>query len=283
MIDFSKHYVIGDETPSREFDAMADGRAKGLIPRDYDEFPQGFYAAAPAWDLASLPLVPWDEIPDRIAYMEEKKIRLIDMVKAESKFEALDQNGQGYCWFYSGTAAVMALRIRNNQPYQRLSAHSGAWVIKNGRDQGGWGAQGLDFLKERGVMPTSIWTEKSMDGGRFNTPANWVVAAEYRATEGFVDLNPRQYDRELTVQQIITCYLNCIPVISDFNWWGHSVCGLWCYDAYPSKRKNDPSRYAANEILNSWKKSWGQNGYGILKDSKAFPDGATGPRNAWGN
>lgn len=278
---FNGKYVIDDSTPSREYEAIADGRARGLIPRDYDAFPQGFYAAAPAWDLASLPLVPWEEVPDRIAHMTETKTRLIDMIDLE-RLDALDQNGQGFCWFYSGTAAVHCLRIRNGQRNVRLSGHSGACVIKNFRDEGGWGAAGLDYLKDRGVQPTSLWPEKSMNR-RYNTQANWEAAKEFRVTEGFVDLAPRAWDRELTVHQIISCYLNRIPVISDFNWWGHSVCGLWCYDAYPHRRKDDPSRYAANEILNSWSNRWGTRGRGILKDRKAFPDGASAPRATWGN
>ena len=276
---FADRLVIGDDTPTAEYEAQSDGRARGLIPRDYSAYPVGFYAAAPAWDMASLPLVPWDEIPDRIAHMEETKTRLIDLVES---LDPLDQNGQGFCWFYSGTAAIHCLRMRNNQPNVRLSAHSGACVIKNFRDEGGWGAQGLDFQKERGVVPVSRWPEKSMDR-QYNTEANWEAAKEFRPVEGFVDLNSPQYDRELTVQQIISCYLNRIPVISDFNWWGHSVCGLWMYDYKPHLRKNDPNRYAANEILNSWGRGWGQNGRGILKDSKAFPNGASAPRATWGN
>ena len=276
---FADRLVIGDDTPTAEYEAQSDGRARGLIPRDYSAYPVGFYAAAPAWDMASLPLVPWDEIPDRIAHMEETKTRLIDLVES---LDPLDQNGQGFCWFYSGTAAIHCLRMRNNQPNVRLSAHSGACVIKNFRDEGGWGAQGLDFQKERGVVPVSRWPEKSMDR-QYNTEANWEAAKEFRPVEGFVDLNSPQYDRELTVQQIISCYLNRIPVISDFNWWGHSVCGLWMYDYKPTLRKNDPNRYAANEILNSWGRGWGQNGRGMLKDSKAFPNGASAPRATWGN
>ena len=118
---------------------------------------------------------------------------------------------------------------------------------------------------------------------QYDTPANWQVALEYRAAEGFVDLSEPQYDRQLSAHQIISCYLHRIPVISDFNWWGHSVCGLWMYDAYPQRAKNDPNRYAANEIINSWGRGWGQNGRGILRDSKAFPNSPTAPRATWGN
>lgn len=278
-MDFQNRLVIGDDTPSAEFTAQSDGRARGLIPRNYDEFPEGFYTAAPAWDMASLPLVPWDEVPDRIAYMEETKTRLVDLIDA---MDPLDQNGQGFCWFYSGTSALMSLRVRNNQPNIRLSGHSGACVIKDFDDEGGWGAQGLDFQRDRGIQPVSLWTEKSMSRA-FNTAANWEAAKEFRPTEGFVDLSRPQYDRQLNVHQIISCYLNRIPVISDFNWWMHSVCGLWFYDVYKNKPKSDPTRYAANEILNSWAKGWGQNGRGILKDRKAFPDAASAPRATWGN
>ncbi len=270
--------VIGDDTPTAEYEAVANNQAKGLIPRNYDEFPQGCYASVPAWDLSSLPLVPWDEIPDRIAWMEETKTRLVDI---GDYVDPLDQNGQGFCWFYSGTSAIMQLRARNNQPNVRLSAHSGACIIKNFHDQGGWGAAGLDFQKERGVQPVSLWKEKSMSR-EYDTAANWEVAKEYRVTEGFVDLSVAAYDRDLTVQQIISCYLNRIPVISDYNWWGHSVCGLWAYDYKPSLAKNNPNRYAAVEILNSWA-MWSRRGRGILKDSKAFPNSAAAPRATWGN
>jgi len=186
------------------------------------------------------------------------------------------------CWFYSGTSCIQVLRERNNQPYQRLSAHSGAWVIKNGRDQGGWGAQGLDFQRERGVMPISVWPEKSMNGREYNTPANWETAKEYRVTEGFVDLDPPQYNRELSVHQVISCLLNRVPVIGDFMWWRHSVAMLDVLDVYPSRSKNDPRRYGSN-ILNSWTDRWGTKGRGVLKDSKAWPDGASAPRAVWGN
>jgi hypothetical protein len=276
MSNLNGLFVIGDDTPSVAFEAMEMG--KGLEERDYSEFPVGCYGSAPPWSLDEMPLIPWEEIPDRIAHLEETKSRLSDIYQHPS----LDQNGQSYCWFYSGTSCIQVLRERNNQPYQRLSAHSGAWVIKGGRDQGGWGAQGLDFQKERGVMPITIWPEKSMDGRRYNTPENWEKAKEYRVTEGFVDLDPPQYDRELSVHQVISCLLNRVPVIGDFMWWRHSVAMLDVLDANPSRSKNDPRRYATN-ILNSWTDRWGNKGRGVLKDSKAFPDGASAPRAVWGN
>ncbi len=279
MSQFEGRLVIGDDTPTHEYEALANGMAKGLVERNYGEYPQGCYTAAPAWDVVSMPLVPWDEIPDRIAHMTETKTRLMDLIV---NMDPLDQNGQGYCWAYSGTGALMALRVRNNQADVRLSGHSVGCKVKNFRDQGGWGAQGLDFQRENGIMPVSLWAEKSMSR-QYDTADNWKAALEFRPTEGFVDLAVPQYDRQLTVQQYLTCFLNRIPGIFDYNWWGHSVCGLWAYDYKPSLPKSDPNRYAATEILNSWAKTWGQNGRGVLKDSKAFPNSACAPRATFGN
>ncbi len=147
MSMFEGRLVIGDDTPSAEYDAQSDGRAKGCIPRDYDAAPQGCYAAAPAWDIASIPLVPWDEIPDRIAHMTETKTRLLDLVES---LDPLDQNGQGYCWYYSGTAAIHCLRMRNNQPNIRLSAHSRCVGHQEWSRPRRMGCAGLDFQRERG-------------------------------------------------------------------------------------------------------------------------------------
>ena len=116
---------------------------------------------------------------------------------------------------------------------------------------------------------------------QWNTEANWQAAKEFRVTEGWVDLQPAVYSRDMSAQQVATCLLNRLPVIGDFNWWGHSVCVMDLVDVYPSRAANDPRRYGTR-ILNSWRDSWGDLGEGVLKDSKAWPDGGAAPRVAWG-
>jgi hypothetical protein len=243
----------------------------------------GSYKSAPPYNPADMPLIPWEEMPERIRDMEATNSRLSDMRMVGNSgqpIESLDQNGQGYCWAYSTTSCVQMLRCKANKPYVPLSAHSVACVIKNFRDQGGWGAASLEFVTERGVMPQSIWPAKSMSR-QYDTPSNWEKAKHYRVAEAWVDLMPALYDRDMTAQQQLTCLLNRIPVIGDFNWWGHSVCVLDAVDVYPERSARDPRRYG-QRILNSWSDNWGDLGMGVLKDSKAIADGGAAPRATWG-
>ncbi len=124
-------------------------------------------------------------------------------------------------------------------PYVRLSAHAGACIIKNFRDQGGWGAQGLDRLRSHGQPSVEFWPEKSMNR-QYDKPETWENAALHKVVEGFIDLDEPQYDRRLSFQQVLTCLLRNIPVIGDYSWWGHSVCLLDAVDVAPNQIKPRP-------------------------------------------
>lgn len=269
-------YVIDDANALER----ASGGMTGLVPRNYSANPVGSYDGSIEFSKLNdeLPLIPWEDMPDMIADKVANKSQLSDIRNHAygSPYPALDQNGQGYCWFYSGTAAIMVLRAKANMPYVRLSAHAGACKIKNWRDQGGWGAQGLDFQRATGVPSIEFWPEKSMSRS-YDKPETWENAALHKVSEGFIDIDEAQYDRRLSFQQVLTCLLRNIPVIGDFNWWGHSVCLLDAVDVSPNKSNREPSRYGVR-LINSWTNNWGTNGTGVLTGSKAIPDGATAPR-----
>jgi hypothetical protein len=268
-------FVIDDTNESR-----LEGGMKGLIPRNYSANPVGSYEGSVTFDALNdeMPLIPWEDMPDMIADKVANKSQLSDIRDTAygSPYQSLDQNGQGYCWMYSGTAAVILLRARANMPYVRLSAHAGACVIKNYRDQGGWGAQGLDRLRSHGQPSVQYWPEKSMNRAN-DKPETWENAALHKVTEGFIDLDAAQYDRKLSFQQVLTCLLRNIPVIADFSHWGHSVCLMDAVDFAPNKSNRDESRYAVR-LINSWTDNWGTRGTGVLTGRKAIPDGATAPR-----
>lgn len=271
----SGDYIIDDlnfEVTSRPVDRDGIQFGKGLIERDYEAHPVGSYEGSVTFgDLNDeLPLIPWEAMPDLIADKVRNKTQLSDIRNIANNGDpipSLDQNGQGYCWFYSVTSAVMLLRAVAGLPYVRLSGHSGAWVIKGGRDQGGWGAQALDFNMKRGCMPVTLWPEKSMNGARYNTEANWAEAKKYLVTEGFIDLDEPVYSRDLSRQQRFTCLLCNIPVIGDRSWWGHSTCDMDLVDADPSLPATNPLRYGVR-TWNSWRDSWGQNGTGVITGRK---------------
>ncbi len=275
-------------------------KSRGLIPRDYATYPVGYLDCAPPLAAVDMPLIPRSEWSERIREKVASKGQLSD-VRNVGKFgqpiPSLDQNGKGYCWFHSGTSCVMLLRAAMNQPYVSLSAYAGACVIKNYRDEGGWGAQGLDFLTERGVPSEEFWPQRSMSRTN-DRPETWANAALHKVTEGFVDLQAAQYDRKLTFDQVGTLLLCNVPVIGDFNWWSHSVAIMDLVEGsqlYGTLRDasgklvgvpvidaafgSDPvaAGYGVR-ILNSWGDSWSENGAGLLAGSKAIPDGATAPR-----
>lgn len=265
--------IIGDDyqTP-----VTPPGQSHGLIPRDYTAFPQGCYGSAPSFDL---PLIPRSEWSDRIKDMETNQSRLSDIRLAGNNGQmipALDQNGKGYCWAHSTTGGEIIMRAVQNQPYVPLSAYAVACVIKNFRDEGGWGALSLDFITTRGVPSSQFWPMQSMDRKNDN-PQTWADAAKHKIIEGWVDLNAAVYDRDLTFDQVMTLLLSRTPVVVDYNWWSHSILALDPVELKPNLSLTDPNRWGVR-ILNSWGDSWSDRGMGVLAGTKAVPDGAVAPR-----
>lgn len=283
---------------------VVDGerKARGLIPRNYSTHPTGTYHGETPYDAVAMPIIAdAQERRDRLKDQLDGKFRLSDYCRrgnAGKPIPARDQNGRGYCWAHSGTGALIAIRARDNMPYVSLSAYAVACIIKNYRDEGGWGAQGLDFIMERGVPDEKFWPQRGVRK-EFDTPETWANAANYKVTEGWIDASQAQYDRQLTFDQTITCLLLGIPVIADFSWWSHSVCLLDAVDGQ-SQRKVTRSE-ASGKLLtlkafeefwgfstvaagwgvrlwNSWGSSWSDGGMGVLTGQQAVPDGATAPR-----
>lgn len=298
--------VITDTNFHKYIDPHTDEsgtRKKGLIPRNWETHPQGFYRGEVGVDaVTDLPSFDPSDFPRLIDEQLKEGRRLSDFRASRgpngSLIPSRDQNGRGYCWRHSGTSAHLLLRAVQDMPYADLSAYAGACMIKNFRDEGGWGAQGLDDIMERGDPTSEFWPQQGTSRS-YDKPETWANAKLHRITEGFIDLGSPQYDRNLTVNQMITCLLCNIPVIVDFNWWGHSVCAM---DAVNGKSQWKVTRNGFSgklmtlgefdsfwgmytvmagvsiRILNSWGDSWSEKGAGILTGSKAVPNGATAPR-----
>ena len=254
-------FLVDDEQfqPDLLFNPKVDGERKGhgLVPRDYKEFPREMFDPP-----NQLPLIPKSEWSDRIKELESTQSALSHL---RAGFPALDQNGQGYCWYYSTTSAVMLTRKVMNQPYVRLSAHAGACMIKNFRDEGGWCGLSAQRQKSHGTPSVAFWPEKSMSRAN-DRPETWANALGHKVTEDWIDLTRDIYDQNLTFEQLATCLLCRIPCAVDFNWWGHSVCAMDLVEVEPGS--------FGIRILNSWSDSWGEQGSGVLRGSKAIPNGA---------
>ena len=264
--------VINDGNYQRYLDPAVNGEkvARGLIPRNYAQHPVGSGLGAVAG--LTIPLIPRSEWSARIKEMEEAKTRLSDYRRIGNNglpIPSLDQNGQGFCWAYSTGMALMMSRMMSNQPYVRLSPHAVACKIKGFRDEGGWGALSMEFAVKNGYPSDKFWPQKSMSRS-YDTLTVWGNAEKHRVQEGYWDLDAKVYDRNLTFDQVMTCLMMRIPIVGDFNWWGHSVCLLDPVEV-------EPGSFGVR-IINSWTDNWGNLGEGVLQGNKAIPDGAVAPR-----
>ena len=296
--------IIIHDGNAHQFIAPLEGNEQGthgLIPRPYGAVPRGSYPWASALDF---PLIDPSEYAGRIAEKDAAHNWLTDLRMKSGPgggmIPSLDQNGKGYCWAHSGGSAHLLLRAKMGAPYAPLSAYSVACQIKGFRDEGGWGAQGVDWQVQNGIATSATWPQQSMSRANL-TDAMKADAAKHKITGQWADLNSQQYDRSMSWNQLCTLLLSDCPVVTDFNWWSHSVCGCalisgasqWGRTRDPDSGKllevgkefdaawamDDPVTQGLGlVILNSWGDSWSNKGTGILTGSKATPDGAVGLR-----
>lgn len=236
------------------------GGGFGCVPRD---------PAVTPVRAVNMPTIPRSEWSDRIKEQVRLKSRLSDVRMTGDNGQpipCLNQGQWGYCWAHSTTMAMMVRRAAHGLPYVPLSAFAVAATIKHGANEGGWGALSLDFASKRGIPSQALWPQGDANPAR-GTPDVWADAAKHRVTDAWVDLAVQAWDARLSFEQVATCLLLGEPVVLDFNWWGHSVCGLDLVEV--------SSGQFGVRIINSWGDGWEDRGMAVLTGSKAIPDGAS--------
>jgi len=253
---------IDDSNWHLHVNPSVDGETKShaCVPRDWNTHG---YCFAPCMAPLDIPLIPRSEWPALIAKKDAEKSWLSDIRNIGNNGQpipSLDQDGKGYCWAHSSTQAVELIRARDNQPYVPLSAYAVACIIKGFRDQGGFGAESLQFIADRGIPSQQFWPQQSMSRSNDN-PTTWANAALHKCTKWY-DLG--QKDSQMLDRQV-TCLLTDIPVVLDLGWWGHSVVAVRVYADL------------SGDIWNSWGNKWSQNGIGKLAPNKFIADAAVCP------
>lgn len=253
--------IIDDATHSDTL--FPAGQGRGLVPRDF---------AATPMRAVVMDTIPRSEWSARLKEQLQQKSRLSDVWRtgdAGRPIRHLDQGPVGYCWGHSTVHAVYAVRATNNQPFVPLSAFAVCATIKNGADEGAWGALSLDFISQRGVPAQAFWPQGSRDLSK-GTVACWENAARHKAGEAWVDVAAPVWNRDLSFDQVATCLLLGQPVICDFDWWGHSVCALDLVEVEPGS--------FGLRIVNSWA-GWGDDmGMAVIRGGQAVPSNATALR-----
>lgn len=258
--------TITDQNYTNFINPTVNGEVKLCMSlmRDMQSFPYGSLSFAGKFDLD---LIPREEWADRLAAQKAAKATLID-IRNKGMFGQMipsrDQGNQGYCWAHSTVSAMLLARARDNQPYADLSAYAVACIIKNYRNQGGWGGESLEFVASKGCPTSEFWPQQSKDRKNDN-PQTWENAKLHVATEWM------ELDSEQMEDQVVTCHLLGIPTIHDYNWWSHSVAGCGI-ESFTGSGRN--TRVEEGDILNSWGDGWSDHGIGRLKGRRWLPSQA---------
>ena len=253
--------IIGDDNYRDFLDPVVNGEKvmRGHKPRDYTKQPTGSVGGfMKGFDL---PLIPREKWPELIEAKERNQSRLVDLCDYHG-LSVLDQMRTNYCWIFSPVHCLEIMRMRQNQEMVRLSPASVGAKIKNFRNVGGWGTEGLQYLVEHGCVPQENWPATAIDR-RYDTRENDALRPLYRVTEWY-ELQPRNF------AQLATCLLLGFPVAIGLNWWGHEVTAMDLVMLRGGK--------FGVIIHNSWGEDWEDNGRGVLTESRATPDDAVSPR-----
>ena len=240
-------------------DPVIDGQkmSRGLIRRDLSVHPFGGLAEAEPFDI---PLIPRSEWDDRIKEAEANRSHLRALCE-DAGMPVLDQNGTSYCWINAPTWCVMVQRIAAGLPMVRLSPASVGAKIKNFRNQGGWGTEGLEYIARHGLVPQAQWPPNAISRSHDNAASD-AERPKFKVREWW-DI-PRNFDK------MATCLFLNVPVAIGLNWWSHEVTAMRVVSLGSGK-------YGC-EIANSWGAGWSDKGYGVLTESKGTPDDAVAPR-----
>lgn len=252
--DGNAHLYAGDYV-------SADGRVicgRGRVARDYTRQPFGGLGFAKPMPVGFV--IPRSEWADRVEQLERTKSRVSDVLRRYN-VPPLNQSNTNYCWANGPVTALQYAIAASGSPYIELSAASVAARIKNGRNEGGWGGDAVEFMVEHGINTVDEWPVNSRDVRQYDTEENRRKAAMRKVTEWY-ELDARDFD------SLATLCLRGFATAVGYNWWGHEVCACDLVAL--------PGRKWGIRIRNSWG-DWEDNGFSVLTESKATPDDAVAP------
>ena len=245
-------FTINDQTPidHHEFSSLC-----GCLPR---REPVGGLECATT---SPMDLIPWEEIPDRIADQERNKSSLYHRW-LDSKIGVLNQNPLLYCWAFSSVEALMLERELMGLPYIPLSPSSVGAPVVNFANTGWYIEEALKQMVNVGAASTDYVPETTCDRSEFKQ--GWKESAACNRVTKWRDLANN-------TQAQLTALLTDRPLVCVHLWWKHAITHLQAIDLYPKLPCNNPLRYG-RKPLNSWGPSYGKKGIFQLEGQRSIAD-----------
>jgi hypothetical protein len=207
------------------------------------------------FEALGIPLIPKSEWADIARQRQKERTRLKDFC-LDMGLTVLDQSQTNFCWVNAPTYCAMVLRLQETGQLVRLSPASVGAKIKNFRNVGGWGREGLDGGIKWGFNLQQDWPANAINRS-YDTDANRQKALQNRIV-GYYRLRSGQAGWP----EVVSCILAGIPVAVGYDWWRHEVTAT---DLQPNEDL---------DIANSWGPQWSEHGFGVLSGGKRYPDDA---------
>jgi hypothetical protein len=249
--------IIDDSNAAQFVEKWRDeGRAFGMTPRDYRAAPFGS-ASFPAVDLSMGAILQRSQFADAIKRADEARTTPDDWRKAMG-VPIENQGNWGYCWAHGTINAVEITYAMTGHNCPNLNPFPVAYRIKGGRNQGGWGEQALKGIAEFGIPEHSVWPGNKEGMSQWQLPEVVASANRHKVTAS-LELPQNNFAALVTS---LTHPKFARPVTMGLNWWGHLVCAVRAVAL--------PGGGFGILIVNSWGEGWGQNGCGVLVESKSI-------------
>ena len=228
----------------------------GTIPR------KTAYGASPVAAQVPLDVIPYEAWPDLIADQERHKSSLLHIWE-DCGMGALMQFSLNYCWLFASVGGLMLQRAAQGLPFEMLSPSSLAWIVNY--ENKGWYIE--DALK--GLISTGAATREFVPMAT-NNPRDFKRGWKESAAQHKVTIaKDIPANHQIQGSQLL---LNR-PMPTGHNDWRHAVLHLAVKDINPRLPCDNINRYAV-PFLNSWDKTWGDNGIGEFRGSRQVADQA---------
>ena len=252
----SNPLIIEDGNAAKLVDQWRqEGLTFGGMNRDYAAAPFGS-ASRPSKQFQYMFESDRGKLRDRIQRADENKTTPDDW-RMSAGVPIMNQGSWGYCWIFGVVGAMMNAYAMTGGFVPNLNAFPTGYRIKNGRNEGGWGEEALRGIEQYGVVEESLWPgseAKMQNWDRQEVKENAVL---HKVTES-LELPRRDI---LALVSVLTDPKNPRPVSVGYDWWGHLI--------YAVRAGWKDGKFVV-KIVNSWDKTWGENGTAWLTESKAI-------------